>query len=59
MDRDKDGLQYSPICDGELYTYSVCEDGTVIKCSQKLGRESTAKPYLKSGQATVKIGLFQ
>lgn len=52
---NKDEFNYARICVGKIYSYSVCEDGTVIKTSRKHYRESTVKPYLKRGKATVKI----
>lgn len=55
MSENRDGLQCSPICNGERYTYSVREDGAVIKCSRKRAIETFAKPFLKKGCAVVKI----
>lgn len=55
MQYKKDELNYSRICKGKIYSYSVCEDGTIIKTSLKRYKESNVKPYLKDGKATVKI----
>lgn len=53
--RDKDALLYSRICSGRRYSYSVCEDGTVLKTSRIHYVENKVTPYLKRGKATVKI----
>ena len=52
---DKDALNYAHICTGKMFTYQVCEDGSVIKTSRKRFVESKVKPYLKRGHAVVKI----
>lgn len=51
----QDELNYSRICTGQNYTYSVCEDGRVIKTSRKHYAESHVAVWLKRGKAAVKI----
>lgn len=50
-----DRWNYARVCTGKVFYYSVCENGTVIKTSRKLYKESKVKPYLKRGHAVVKI----
>jgi len=50
-----DAAHCSRICKGKRFSYSICEDGTVIKTSRKHFIESKVTPYLKSGMAAVKI----
>lgn len=52
---NKNSLQHSRVYTGKRYIYSVCEDGTVVKFSQKKFTETNVRVYLKSGIATVSI----
>lgn len=46
---------FKPLTHGKMYVYKIGNDGTVIKCSKKLYRESTSTPYIKDGKMAVKI----
>jgi len=46
---------YSKICEGQRFIYYIVSDGTAIKISQKLKRNSYVKIYLKNGHATAII----
>ncbi len=52
---DVNGLKYSRICTGKMYSYSIREDGVVIATSRVHYVENRAKAYLRRGKATVKI----
>jgi len=46
---------FKSIAEGKRFVYKIGNDGSVIKCSKKLYRESKATPYMKRGKLAVKI----
>lgn len=50
-----DSTIFRPIIEGKIFVYKIGDDGTVIKCSKKLYRESKSTPYAKRGKMAVKI----
>jgi len=47
--------QWARVCEGKTFIYYIGSDGSVIKISHKLKRQSNVKIFKRRGHATVKI----
>lgn len=56
MKIDRDALNYARICEGKRYSYSVGENGIVLKTNRNNLKESKAKVSIRNNRAWVYIG---